>query len=143
MPIPGANLTKTDIGVTLEIKKLNTEKRLATGWVAVTADENGTPIIDADGHLIPTIELEKAVHEAFAETSGKGMGGDMHETRGVIDVVESFVFTAEKREALGLGAGPEGWVTTFRVNDDDLWSKVKNGKRPELSLKGEGMGVPI
>jgi len=137
------NLSKRAIGVNLQIKKIDTEQRLCTGWVAITADEHGMPIIDSDDHLIPTVELEKAVHEAFAETSGKGMGGDMHQRRGVLDVVESFVVTAAKRKALGLGEGPEGWIATFRVNDDDLWARVKSGERPELSMRGEGLAMPV
>ncbi len=61
--------------------------------------------------------------------------------RGVLDVVESFVVTLEKREALGLGEGPEGWIATFRVNDDKVWQNIKAGELPELSLKATAMGT--
>lgn len=136
-------LQKRNVGVSLQIKKINEEQRLVTGWVAVVTDETGTPIIDADDHVIPIIELEKAVHEAFVESGGKGKGGDMHTQKGVLDVVESFVLTQEKRSALGLGVGPEGWIATFKVNDDETWNRVKNGERPELSMKGEGLGMIV
>lgn len=129
------------VAVNLEVKKIDQEQRLVTGWVAVVTDEAGSPIIDADDHIIPVIELEKAVHEAFAESGGAGKGGSMHRERGVLDVVESFVVTMEKREALGLGEGPEGWVASFRVNDNELWGKIKSGEMPELSLRGDAVGV--
>lgn len=136
-----AKLQKSDCTVTLEIKKLDQEQRLVTGWVAVVSDEFGIPIIDSDDHLIPVVELEKAVHEAFAESGGSGKGGVMHEQKGVLDVVESFVVTIEKRKALGLGEGPEGWIATFRVNDDAAWDQIKNGELPELSLRADAMGT--
>lgn len=130
-----------DLKVGLEILKVDKEKRIATGWVAIVTDENGTPIIDADDHVIPIMELEKAVHKAFAESSGAGMGGDMHTKRGMFDIIESFVVTNEKRVALGLGEGPEGWIASIKVNDNDLWEKIKNGERPEFSMRGNGMGT--
>lgn len=132
---------KTDLGFALEIKKLDQEKHIATGWVSVVEDADGNPIIDAEGHLLPITELEKAVHSAFSTDSGKGKGGDLHETQGVIDVLESFVVTAEKRDALGFGKGPAGWVASFRVNDENVWDKIKTGERPELSLRGTGRGT--
>jgi hypothetical protein len=126
--------------IRLELRKLNDEQRVATGWVSIVEDAEGNQILDAEGHLVPVTELEKAVHDAFSESSGGGKGGDLHEQKGVLDVVESFVFTAEKRDALGLGKGPAGWAASFRVNDDDVWNKIKSGDRPELSLLGNGTG---
>jgi hypothetical protein len=128
---------------TLQLLKLDDEKRVATGWVSVVEDAAGNQIVDSEGHLIPITELEKAVHAAFSESGGKGKGGDLHEEQGLLDVVESFVVTAEKREALGFGQGPAGWVASFSVSDDDVWSKIKSGDRPELSLRGSGRGVPL
>lgn len=134
-------LKKSDCSVKLEVKKIDHEQRKFTGWVAVVSDDAGFPIVDSDDHIIPVMELEKAVHEAFAESGGAGKGGDMHTKTGVMDVVESFVVTVAKREALGLGKGPEGWIATFRVNDDELWEQIKSGERPELSMRGEATGV--
>lgn len=135
--------SEQETGASLELVKLDDEKRVATGWVSVVEDADGNQIVDSDGHLIPIEELEKAVHAAFAESGGRGKGGDLHETQGLLDVVESFVVTAEKREALELGKGPAGWVASFRVNDDEVWSNIKAGSRPELSLRGSGRGVPL
>lgn len=138
-----ADLKKSDCSIKMDISKIDTDQRLVTGWVAVVTDETGFPIIDSDDHIIPVIELEKAVHEAFAESGGAGKGGSMHKQNGVMDVVESFVVTMEKRKALGFGDGPEGWIATFRVNDDDVWQKIKTGELPELSLRGEATGMWI
>jgi len=128
--------TKTQFNVNIPIKKFNTEKRLATGWASVVTDEKGNPIIDSDGDVIPVEELEKAAIEAFVN-GGKGKGGDMHERKGVADVVESFVVTQEKREALGFGKGQEGWVVTLKIHDEDLWKQIKSGEKLELSIRGD------
>ena len=111
--------------------------------MSIVEDADGNQLIDSDGHLIQITDLEKAVHQAFAESGGRGKGGDLHEEQGVLDVVESFVVTAEKREALGFGEGPAGWISSFRVSDDDVWAKIKNGDRPELSLRGSGKSTPL
>jgi len=141
--VPPVPPTTIETAIRLELRKLNDEQRVATGWVSIVEDADGNQILDAEGHLVPVTELEKAVHDAFSESGGGGKGGDLHEQKGVLDVVESFVFTAEKRDALGLGDGPAGWAASFRVNDDDVWAKIKNGERPELSLLGDGKGTRL
>lgn len=126
----------------IPIVKIDQEKRLVTGWASVTKDANGNYITDYDGDIIPTEELEKAAHEAFAEAGGKGRAGDMHEVTGAADIVESFVATAEKRKALGFGEGPEGWVVTLKINSEKLWQEIKSGEKSELSIKGMATAMP-
>jgi hypothetical protein len=125
----------------LPIKKADAEKRLATGWASVVTAADGTPIVDHDGDIIPIEELEKAAHEAFL-LGGQGKAGDMHKRQGVASVVESIVLDKAKREALGFGEGPEGWVVTLHVHDQKLWDMVKSGERMELSLRGIAERVP-
>lgn len=57
----------------------------------------------------------------------------------VSDMVESIVITDEKKQALGLPEDfPEGWWTGYRVNDDDVWQAVKDGKITGFSVHGSG-----
>lgn len=116
---------------------------LVTGWAAVVTAEDGTPLIDFDGDIIPVSELEKAAHAAFARDSGKDKAGDMHEVTGVADVVESMVFTAEKRKKLKLGPGQEGWAVTLKINDPELLKQIQSGEKSELSIRGKANRIPV
>jgi hypothetical protein len=125
--------------IPFELVKVDDTRRIVTGWVAVVSDDAGNPIVDSDGHVIPATELEKAVQKAGA-SGGAGKLGDMHERKGIGDFVESMVITAEKRAALGLGEGRDGWAASLSINDDEAWQRIKAGERPELSMRGVGLG---
>lgn len=130
------------IEIRAEVKKVNTDQRLVTGWASVVTDAQGNALVDHQGDVIPIAELEKAVHAMFLD-GGVEKGGDMHQRMGTADIVESFVVTKEKREALGFGPGPEGWVITMKVNDDKQWEDIKSGKKLEFSIAGEAERVAI
>lgn len=53
----------------------------------------------------------------------------MHERGDAAALVESMVFTEEKKKALGIPEGtlPVGWRIGFKVTDADVWEKVKDG----------------
>ena len=65
-------------------------------------------------------------------------GGEMHERGGAAVLVESVVFTAEKMVAIGIPVGtlPIGWWIGFKVTDDDVWEKVKDGTYSMFSIEG-------
>lgn len=128
--------------LTVPVAKLDEERRLVTGWASIANDAQGRPVIDAEGDIIPVVELEKAAHDLML-SGGAGKTDDMHQRFGVGDVVESLVVTAEKRAALGLGTGPAGWIVTMKVNDDKTWADVKAGKKLELSIYGTGRRAPL
>lgn len=134
-------MSQHQVSIKIELKKADAQSRTITGWAAVVTGEDGVPIIDSDDHVIPIAVLEKSVHQAFANTPGRGRVGVNHEERGKADLVESFVLTAEKRAALGLGeSGKEGWIVTLRVRDPEVIRRVESGELRELSLKGIGKG---
>ena len=69
----------------------------------------------------------------------------MHERGGVAVLVESCVFTKEKMWAIGIPDGliPEGWWIGFKVLDDDVWQKVKDGEYSMFSIEGEAIRQPV
>ena len=78
------------------------------------------------------------------------MGGQDHARDGDSPVVkstmvESMVFTPEKAEAMGIPQGivPTGWWVGFKVEDDRLWSQVKDGRYQSFSIHGSGVRTPI
>jgi len=144
-----AKKTKTKIGKNLdlrwegEISKVDTDKQQVFGWASIV-EMNGEPVVDLQGDYIAIDEVEKSAYE-YVHKSRKG--GDMHLRDEVMGtpiakshMIESFVVTPEKKQALGLPAEtPTGWWVGYQVNDPDLWAKVKSGERTGFSIHGRGV----
>lgn len=124
----------SNLKISLPVVKRNLPEGLVTGWVAIVSDDQGHPIVDQQNEVIPIEVIEKAAQSAFPYA--KSGAGDMHERRGLADIVESFVVSAEKREALGFGKGPEGWVVTLKIHDPKLRKEIGDGEKQELSMFG-------
>ena len=124
------------------IMKSDDEKMLAFGWANVSMRVDGELIEDWQADIIEPEELENAAYEyvlLYRE------GGEMHERGGVAVLIESVVFTEEKMQAMGIPAGtlPVGWWIGFKVTDDDVWAKVKNGTYQMFSIEGEAERVEV
>lgn len=125
-----------------KIAKSDDEKKLAFGWANVSVRADGEIIEDWQKDIIDPEELENAAYE-FAELYREG--GEMHERGGVAVMIESVVFTEEKMQAMGISVGtiPVGWWIGFKVLDDDVWEKVKDGTYPMFSIEGEAERVEV
>ena len=125
-----------------KIQKSDDDKRLAFGWASAAANINGEIVEDCYGDIIDIEELEQAAY-AFVELYREG--GEMHERGGCAVLVESIVFTPEKIAAMGIPEGtvPTGWWIGFKVTDDDVWAKVKDGTYPMFSIEGQAVRVPV
>lgn len=124
-----------------EISKVSHDKQQVFGWASIV-ELNGEPVVDLQGDYISIDEVEKSAY-AYVHKSRKG--GDMHLRDGdkpvhASDMIESFVVTPEKKQALGLpDETPTGWWVGFQVNDPDVWAKVKSGQRNMFSIHGKGV----
>lgn len=124
-----------------KVSKVDTDKRQVFGWCSLTK-VNGEDVVDRQGDYIPLDEVEKSAYNYVIHSR---KGGDMHKRDGeaplhTSDLIESFVVTPEKLEALGLDsdAVPHGWWVGFKVNDDSQWEAVKKGERAHFSIHGKG-----
>lgn len=123
-----------------EIAKADSDKQQIFGWASVV-EVNGEPVVDLQGDHISVDEMEKAGYE-YVMKSRKG--GDMHlrddwSPIQKSEMIESFIVTPEKRDAMGLpDSVPSGWWVGFKVQDPDVWSKVKSGERTGFSIHGHG-----
>ena len=123
-----------------EISKVNTDKQQVFGWASIV-ELNGEPVVDLQGDYISIDEVEKSGYD-YVKKSRKG--GDMHLRDGdqpvhASDMIESFIVTPEKKQALGLpDEMPVGWWVGYQVNDPDVWAKVKSGERTGFSIHGRG-----
>ena len=106
------------------------------------ADEEGQQTEDWSGDQLEPAELEQAAY-GFVELYREG--GEMHERGGCAVLVESMVVTTEKRQALGIPDGtlPVGWWIGFKVTDEDVWAKVKDGTYPMFSIEGSAIREEI
>lgn len=125
-----------------KIMKSDDDKMLAFGWANVSMRVDGELIEDWQGDIIEPEELENAAYE-YVRLFGDG--GEMHERGGVAVLIESIVFTEEKMQAMGIPAGtlPIGWWIGFKVTDEDVWQKVKDGTYPMFSIEGEAERVEV
>lgn len=125
-----------------KIMKSDDEKMLAFGWASVSMRVDGEVIEDWQNDIVEPEELEKAAYEfvlLYRE------GGEMHERGGAAVLIESVVFTEEKMQAMGIPVGtlPVGWWIGFKVLDEDVWGKVKDGTYPMFSIEGEAERVKV
>lgn len=123
-------------------QKGDEDKHLAFGWAYVSQDEEGQQTEDWSGDQLEPAELEQAAY-GFVELYREG--GEMHERGGCAVLVESMVFTTEKQQALGIPDGtlPVGWWIGFKVTDEDVWAKVKDGTYPMFSIEGSAIREEI
>lgn len=124
------------------IQKVDEDKRLVFGWANVSVTVDGEQVVDYQEDLIDPDVLETATYK-FVELYRDG--GEMHERTGVAVLVESVILTEEKQAAMGLAADtlPVGWWVGFRVTDDDVWQKVKNGEYSMFSIGGTAVREEI
>lgn len=120
----------------LAVMKSDDDKRLVFGWASVAVRVTGEVIEDCQEDVIDIDDLEAAAYEFAADY---GTAGEMHQRGGVGRLVESIVFTKEKAAALGIPEGymPEGWWVGFRIDDPDVWAKVKDGTYSMFSIEGK------
>ena len=102
------------------------------------------PKTDLQGDSIQMDELEDAVYDFVLKSR---QGGVNHETI-VANLVESFVVTDEKLEAMGLDetarAGvSKGWWVGFKVFDDDVWARVRSGALAMFSIAGSATVIEV
>lgn len=116
-----------------EVIKADPDKQLVFGWASISS-QDGEHIVDKQGDIIPEAELETAAYEFALYHRAHG---DMHDRMGVGRMIESMMFTVEKQQALGIDLGLVGWWIGFRVDDADVWKRIKEGKLPEFSIGGK------
>jgi len=106
---------------------------------------DGEPVVDLQGDIISAEEMEKA---AYTYVSKSRKGGDMHlrndwQPVQKSEMIESFIVTPEKRDAMGLpGSVPTGWWVGFQVQDPQVWADIRSGKRTGFSIHGHGRRSP-
>jgi hypothetical protein len=139
------------IGAIAVLVAKSEEHRVVTLWGYVCRDVSAkvTPrdrltedgiVVDHSGEVIDIYELEKAVW-GYVEDSREG--DVMHTDRVVMQLVGALTTTPETKKALGLPDDmPEGVILQYRVDDDEAWAAIKDGRLAMGSLFGQCDRVP-
>ncbi len=125
-----------------KITKSDNDRMLAFGWASVSMRIGGELIEDFQQDVVEPEELENAAYK-FVEFYREG--GEMHERGGAAVLIESVVFTEEKMKAMGIPEGtlPVGWWIGFKVTDQEVWEKVKDGTYPMFSVEGTAQRIEV
>jgi hypothetical protein len=126
-----AHKSADDDVATVHVCKTDDDQQLVFGWASV-AD-----IVDSQGDIIEPHELEKAVYQFVRDYS---LAGELHVGGPVGKIVESMVLTQEKAAAMGLPAPTSAaWWIGMRVDDPEVFAKVKSGSYRMFSIQGRAM----
>lgn len=118
------------------------DERLVFGWANVSVAADGTQVVDSHSDMIDPDVLEKAAYEYVLQFRD---AGQMHAGGSVGRLVESFMVTPQKLEAMGLASDalPVALWVGFKIDDADVWAKVKSGEYPAFSIQGQAMREPV
>ncbi|MCD6318092.1 hypothetical protein J7M02_03375 [Candidatus Aerophobetes bacterium] len=118
----------------ISIRKADEEKHIVYG-IALEPD-----VVDAQGDIVSVEDIEKAAHD-FLIASRKI--DEMH-TR-ISDKcypVESYLAPVDF-EMGGQKVRKGSWILGVKVNDEDIWKKIKNGEYRGFSITGWGVRTPV
>ena len=127
----------------MKIEKFYDDEQLVFGWASVAKDATGNRPLDWQGDVIDAEDLEQAVYKFNLEFRESNDMHRLNSTNGTL--VESIMFTKEKMAAMGIPEGtiPEGWWCGFKLDDQEAYSKVKNGIYKMFSIEGSATRVPM
>ena len=123
----------------MEFKVASEEKRIVSGAIMVA----NLPIYRRDEEMgeyyvkFSPDAIEKIVQRFFKNRMTTNVNL-MHETP-VSDVymIESFIIDERKKTPEGFSALPKGsWFGSFKVENDEIWEKVKSGEVRGFSIEG-------
>ena len=121
-----------------EFSKLDEERRIAFGW-AYTAKIGDAIVLDHSEEFIDDIALPDLENAVYAFVKDVRQADEMHlRDDGIGVLVESVMLTEEKMEKMGITGERVGWWTGWKVLDDQVWAKIKDGTYPMFSIRGIG-----
>ena len=133
------NLEKRLPDIPLQIAKMDSRRNLVFGWANVALTPEGQ-VVDRQGDLIDVEDLEEAAYKFVVKYR---LTGDMHQSEGFGELVESLVVTPDKVNKAGFPPEMLGrWWVGFKVPPEH-WDKVVTGKRRMFSIQGRAKRIPV
>lgn len=122
-----------------EVTKIDSEQRIVYGFACVVS-KNGEMIVDRQGDVITTDEMEKAATQFML---GARNGLTMHKGEPTTTIVHSLPLTKQIMDAFGISSDKEGWLIAVKVHDDDTWDRMKKGEFTGFSIGGRARKVQL
>lgn len=124
-----------------EIVRKDARKMQAFGWAYVVSEDGGqTQVVDKSGERILIDELNHLEDAAYDFVVKSRVGADWHVRKGVSTMIESMVFTPEKKAAMGLpDSFPLGWWVGFQFSDKKSWDMIEKGLYTMFSVHGKSV----
>ena len=120
-------------GIYVDIVKADDDKQLVYG---VVLEPDG---VDAQNDTVSKAEIENAAHIYLKDSRTVG---DSHKEKAKASVVESYIAPVDFK--LGGQEVKEGtWVMVVRINDTDMWKKVRAGEYTGFSIGGFSKRIPV
>lgn len=121
-----------------KVLKVDAERQYIFGWASVAITKDGHQVEDLQHDLIDPDDLEEAAYQFALNYRGTGV---MHQGDAVGQMIESFMVTPEKLEAMGLPADalPQGHWVGFHVPDAEVFGKIKDGTYGGFSIQGDAI----
>lgn len=119
---------------TLSADVVKAEQQIAYGWASVVSID-GKELVDKQGHIISSAEMEKMANTFMMS---QRVAKEMHTGGTVGQIIHSMPITKQLMKALGIEGDTEGWLIGVKVNDPDVWKRVKDGTLKAFSIGGKG-----
>lgn len=121
-----------------KVLKFDTERQYVFGWASVAITKDGHQVEDLQGDLIDPEDLENAAYEFARDYRSTGV---MHQGEVVGQMIESFMVTPDKLEAMGLPPDslPQGHWVGFHIPDAEIFGKIKDGTYSSFSIQGDAI----
>lgn len=132
-----AGTLKVSKALVVPVLKADEEKRLITGIVLEPE------VVDGQGDIYSADVIAKAAHDFLANYNSSTQIGVQHNSfPSGIRLVESWVTPVAFK--LGTKQVKKGsWLMVTHIENDDIWTKVKNGKLTGYSIAGVARVKPL
>lgn len=125
----------------VELKEVDTEKRILMGAALVPNKQIYRRVKDKEFYIFFSEETVRKASELFLMRSNQNNATLEHEKKMLdgMSVVESWIIEDEKTDKSRLYNFnlPKGtWMISMKVNNDEIWNKVKAGDVKGFSIEG-------
>jgi phage head maturation protease len=125
----------------VELKEVDNEKRILMGAALIPNKQIYRRVKDKEFYIFFSEDTVRKASELFLMRSNQNNATIEHEKKMLegMSVIESWIIEDEKKDKSNLYGFnlPKGtWMISMKVNNDEIWNKVKAGKVKGFSIEG-------
>ena len=125
----------------VELKEVDNEKRILMGAALIPNKQIYRRVKDKEFYIFFSEDTVRKASELFLMRSNQNNATIEHEKKMLegMSVIESWIIEDEKKDKSNLYGFnlPKGtWMISMKVNNDEIWNKVKAGEVKGFSIEG-------